>query len=126
MGEEIKFFGKVFWDLWLQKIFRNIASMKFQWLLLLYIPIVWGMFQGQWIDGKWVSKIPAITGCGLLGGGFVTLALGRIWAQTKLKEEDDRMNDIMGVQRIDVKHVSGSGSRRSGKTTTIIEDDPDL
>lgn len=94
-------FGRKFWDLWFQKLFRNVASMKFQWLLLLYIPIVWGMFQGKWIDGVWVSKISATLGCGLLGGGFVTLALGRIYSQTKLKENDDEMNSSKEIKNED-------------------------
>ena len=44
MSENVTVFGRTFWDLWLQKIFRNLASMKFQWMLLLYVPVVWGMF----------------------------------------------------------------------------------
>jgi hypothetical protein len=77
-----------FWDLWTQKVFRNFASMKFQWLLLLYVPIVWGMFHvipGTDPPQVW---IPATTGCSFLGGGFVTLALGRIYAKTKLQESN--------------------------------------
>ena len=33
----ISIFEKTFWDLWLQKLFRNIASVKYQWLMLLYV-----------------------------------------------------------------------------------------
>ena len=78
-----------FWDIWAQKILRNVASMKFQWLLLLYIPTIYGMFH----------KIPEVTpvtmyispalGMGFLGGGFITLATSRIIAKTKLKENGD-------------------------------------
>lgn len=73
-----------FWDMWLQKLLRNLASMKFQWLLLLYIPTIWGMF--HIIPGKAEAWISASLGLGFLGGGFVTLALGRIIARTRLTE----------------------------------------
>jgi hypothetical protein len=87
--KELSFFNKTFWDLWLQKIFRNIASMKFQWLAILYIPVVYGMYDGQWVklaDGtlKWVSKVGIAEGLTFLGGGFITLATSRIIARTKL------------------------------------------
>lgn len=81
-------FSWSFWDLVIQKLIRNFASMKFQFLLLLYIPIIYGLFEGQWIGGLWVSKIPATQGLAFLGGGYVTLALGRIYAQTKLNGND--------------------------------------
>ena len=82
--KKLSIFNITFWDMWLQKLFRNVASMKFQWLLLLYIPTIWGMF--NLVPGKtpvepWIS---ASLGLGFLGGGFVTLALGRIVARTKL------------------------------------------
>ena len=84
-NREISFFRKSFWDLWFQKIFRNFASMKFQWLTLLYIPTIWGMFHIP-PGGKepWVS---ASVGFTFLGGGFVTLAITRIIARTKLVED---------------------------------------
>jgi len=82
---EVSAFSWSFWDLVLQKLVRNLASMKFQFLLLLYIPIIYGLFEGQWINGQWVSKIPAMEGLAFLGGGYVTLALGRIYAKTKLR-----------------------------------------
>ena len=87
--KKLSFFAGSFWDLWLQKIFRNIASMKFQWLAILYIPVVYGMFDGKWVtlaDGtmKWMSKVDVKTGLAFLGGGFITLATSRIIARTKL------------------------------------------
>lgn len=82
--KKISIFNSTFWDLFFQKIFRNIASMKFQWLLLLYIPTIWGMF--HMIPGTKQPWISAKEGFTFLGGGFVTLALGRIYAKTKLKE----------------------------------------
>ena len=81
---QLSFFKLNFWDLWLQKIFRNFASMKFQWLVLMYIPVIWGMFhcpEGSKVP--WISATEALT---FLGGGFVTLATSRILARTKLTE----------------------------------------
>lgn len=80
----LSFFGQTFWDLWLRKIFRNVASMKFQWLLLLYIPTIWGMFNlipGIKEPTPWISTE---AGLGFLGGGFIVLATSRIIARTKL------------------------------------------
>jgi hypothetical protein len=86
-NEKITFFGKSFWDLWLQKIFRNIASVKYQWLLLLYIPVIWGMFHIRpGVTEPWIS---ATVGLGFLGGGFVTLAGARIISRTRLTENGD-------------------------------------
>lgn len=82
--KQLSIFGITFFDLWLQKIFRNVASMKFQWLMLLYVPIIWGMFNlipGIETPTPWVS---AEVGLGFIGGGFVVLATSRIVARTKL------------------------------------------
>lgn len=81
---ELSAFSKTFVDLWLMKIFRNIASMKFQWLLLLYIPTIWGMFNlipNAPVPTPWIS---ATVGLSFMGGGFITLATSRIIARTKL------------------------------------------
>jgi len=87
MSEQISFFNKTFWDLWFQKIFRNFASVKYQWLTFLYIPTIWGMFHFP-AGGKepWIS--PTI-GFAFLGGGFITLAITRIIARTQLNEDGD-------------------------------------
>jgi hypothetical protein len=86
---ELTVYNRSFWDLWVQKILRNFASIKYQMLILLYVPIIYGMFQGKWVDDVWVAKISATVGLAFLGGGYVTLALGRIYAQTRLKEAED-------------------------------------
>ena len=84
-----------FWDLWVQKILRNIASVKYQWLLFLYIPVIWGMFNTKppippaTVGEPWIS---ASLGLGFLGGGFITLATTRMVARTKLTE--DNGNDL--------------------------------
>jgi hypothetical protein len=85
-SNEISVFNRSFWDAWFQKILRNVASVKYQWLLLLYIPTIWGMFNiNPHNNEPWVS---ATLGLGFLGGGFVTLATSRIIARTKLSEDD--------------------------------------
>jgi len=84
--EKISFFSRSFWDLWLQKMFRNVASVKYQWLLFLYIPIIWGMFNIR--PGTTEPWISAALGLGFLGGGFITLAGTRLIANTSLFSDD--------------------------------------
>ena len=84
LRKQLSIFNVTFWDKWLQKIFRNAASMKFQWLLLLYIPVIWGMFNLKPGTDPMVPWISATVGLSFLGGGFVTLATSRIIARTKL------------------------------------------
>jgi hypothetical protein len=94
---ELSFFNRTFWDLWLQKLFRNFASVKYQLLMLLYVPIIYGMFSGKWVGAgamiKWSAKIDPVVGLGFLGGGFATIALGRIYAKTKLTENGNGNNN---------------------------------
>jgi hypothetical protein len=74
-----------FWDLWFQKIFRNLASMKFQLLIILYIPVIWGMFNNNPdTNAPWISSVE---GLGFLGGGYITLATSRFLAKTSLVEK---------------------------------------
>jgi len=80
---DLSVFNYSFWDLWLQKNLRNIASVKYQWLFFLYVPVIYGMFNEGLTKGQpWIS---ATLGLGFLGGGFVTLALGRLITNTALK-----------------------------------------
>jgi hypothetical protein len=81
---EISFFNKTFWDLWFQKIFRNIASVKIQFLLIFLALIIYGMFNCP--ADSVVPWISAKLGLGFLGGAFITLATTRIIARTKLIE----------------------------------------
>ena len=85
--EKLSIFKRNFWNLWLMKIFRNVASMKFQWLLLIYIPTIWGMFHMNEAVKPIAPWISAELGLSFLGGGFVTLATSRIIARTKLTED---------------------------------------
>lgn len=76
-----------FWDAWFMKIFRNFASMKFQILAMIYVLVAYGMFHT--LPNSDTPYISAGLGCTLLGGGFVTLALGRIIANTSLVDKKD-------------------------------------
>jgi len=84
--ESITICNITFWDLWIQKLLRNFASMKFQWMVILYIPVVWGMFHMQPGTDPLTPWISTELGLGFLGGGFITLATSRIIARTKLTE----------------------------------------
>jgi hypothetical protein len=79
-----------FWDLWAQKMFRNLASMKFQWMTILCVIVVYGMYF-KTVPGATppVPYISAELGLGFLGGGFITLATSRIIAKTKLTESSN-------------------------------------
>lgn len=78
---DVSIYNGVFWDLWLQKMFRNFASMKMQILLLLYAVTIYGMYFAP-TD----RMISATLGLSFLGGGFVTMATSRIIANTSLVE----------------------------------------
>lgn len=82
----VSFFKLNFWDLWFQKVFRNFASMKFQLLIILYIPIIWGMFNIN--PGTNLPWISATLGLSFLGGGYVTLATSRYLSRTGLVEKN--------------------------------------
>ena len=84
---DLSVFNRSFWDLWFQKNLRNIASVKYQWMILLYIPVIYGMFNEGLTKGQpWIS---ATLGLSFLGGGFITLALGRLVANTNLTVHKD-------------------------------------
>lgn len=91
-NEKITWFGKSFWDLWLMKVFRNFASVKYQWLFLLYVPVIWGMFHiNEATKLPWIS---ATVGLGFLGGGFITLATSRLIVKSKLTENGNGNGDL--------------------------------
>ena len=80
-----------FWDLFFMKFFRNISSAKYQWLFLLYVPVIYGLFNLNEKTGEpWIE---ASAGLGALFGGFVTLALGRLIANTSLVEKNNNNFD---------------------------------
>ena len=88
MSEEnkVSIYNGSFWDLWVQKLFRNIASVKYQWMFFMYIPVVYGMFEiNEKTNLPWIS---ATLGLGFLGGGFITFVTSRIYINTKLSQDD--------------------------------------
>lgn len=84
--EDLSILSCKFWDLWLMKMARNMSSMKFISMMFVYTPIVILMFSGSWVDGEWVSKVSTAVGVSAITGGLVTLILGRVYADTRLKQ----------------------------------------
>lgn len=80
-----------FWDIWLQKMFRNVASVKYQLLLLYSSIIVAGMF---FVDGTDKEPfISATAGLAFLGAGMITLISTRLVARTNLfAPKDDSLD----------------------------------
>ena len=81
-SDNISIYNGVFWDLWVQKMARNVASMKYQILVMLYAVTVYGMF---WAPAD--RMISTTIGMTFLGGGFVTMATSRIISNTSLFEK---------------------------------------
>lgn len=78
-----------FWDLWLQKALRNLVSLKFWVLVFMGWCSYKGLFlMGRWVDGHWESPVSATIAFGLIGGGFVTVAVSRVYVKVKLKGMD--------------------------------------
>ena len=90
MSEQLSVFGKDFWDLWLMKHLRNIASIKYQFLIAFFVLIAYGMFNVGPSGMPWISDGK---GLGFLGGGFLALATTRINSKTKLTENNDMDTD---------------------------------
>ena len=109
-----------FWDFWLQKIFRNFASMKFQFLTMLYIPTIWGMFHFK--PGTKEVWIDPIIGMGFLGGGFVTLSVSRWLANTSLfeKEHSDTNESISRSEVIEHTNAEMGDNYYMPRPTDIL------
>ncbi|GAG26140.1 unnamed protein product [marine sediment metagenome] len=89
--KEITVFGLSFLDLWIQKMFRNVASAKYQFMAAMFIIITYGMFNvNDHTHAPWIS---ATLGLSFLGGGFITFATSRIYMNTKLRENNDLNTD---------------------------------
>jgi len=80
----ISIYDKSFWDLWVQKIFRNLSSMKCQFLWAFFWTIIYGMFIG--VDKTGNYFINPTLGLGFLSGGFITLVTARLAVRTSLFE----------------------------------------
>jgi hypothetical protein len=87
---KISALDKSFWDLWLQKVFRNFASVKYQFMVFFFWLVVYGMFFEKNKDG--ISFISSTEGLTFLGGGFITLAVSRIVLRTSLFEPKGQDN----------------------------------
>lgn len=85
MAEKLSIFGKEFWDLWLMKLLRNAASIKYQFMIAFFVLIVYGMFNIGPNGAPWIS---ANSGLAFLGGGFIALSTARIISRTKLTENE--------------------------------------
>lgn len=89
--KEITAFGLSFWDLWIQKMFRNIASAKYQFMAAMFTIITYGMFNiNETTKNPWIT---AALGLSFLGGGFITFATSRIYMNTKLREDNTLNTD---------------------------------
>ena len=86
MSEQLSIAGKTFWDLWIMKLLRNAASIKYQFMVAFFVLIAYGMFNTNTHTN--LPWIPATAGLTFLGGGFLTLATARIISKTKLTEDD--------------------------------------
>lgn len=86
-----------FWDLWLQKLLRNLASVKVQLMISFYWFVVYGMFFAK--DQHGDPIIGAIAGLSFLGGGFVSIATARLMVKSSLFEHEDEMTRIMNTDR---------------------------
>jgi len=91
MAENLSIWKGRFWDLWLMKFFRNIVSIKYQFMIAFFILIGYGMFTINTLTKlPWIS---AASGLAFLAGGFITLATARVVARTKLKEDKELDTD---------------------------------
>jgi len=85
--EKISIFDRSFWDLWAQKMLRNVASVKYQLLILYSTIITYGMFFK--VDSSGEPYIGATEGLAFMGGGFISLITARLAARTSLFEPSD-------------------------------------
>jgi hypothetical protein len=80
----ITIYDRSFWDLWIQKMFRNIGSMKCQFLWAFFWTVIYGMFIGK--DSTGANYISPTLGLGFLSGGFITLVTAKLAVKTSLFE----------------------------------------
>lgn len=82
---KISIYDKSFWDLWVQKVFRNVASVKYQFMVFYFWLVAYGMFIEKNADGT--AFIGSAAGLAFLGGGFITLVTSRMIMNTSLFEK---------------------------------------
>ena len=81
---KLTIFGKSFWDMWVQKMLRNVASVKYQFMAAFFALVSYGMFEGKNVDNS--PLISTTEGLAFLTCGFITLATSRIIMRTSLFE----------------------------------------
>jgi len=80
--EKVSMWDRSFWDLWMQKILRNFASVKYQFMVAFFTVVIYGMFGADTADGT--ALLSMKDGLLFLGGGFITLMTGRIAMRSSL------------------------------------------
>ena len=80
--ENITIYDRSFWDLWAQKLLRNTASIKYQFMVAFFWLVTYGMFFVKNADGA--PFISATAGLAFLSGGFITLVTSRLVVRTSL------------------------------------------
>lgn len=90
MSEQLSILGKTFWSLWVMKLLRNAASIKYQFMVAFFVLIAYGMFN---IGPDGVPWISSVEGLSFLGGSFLTLSTVRIISRTKLTENEELDTD---------------------------------
>jgi len=92
MEPRLSVFNRTFWDLFIQKCLRNVASVKYQFMAAFFWLVVYGMFFVKDEAGK--SFISSVEGLAFLGGGFITLVTSRIVIRTSLFDPKDKDKDL--------------------------------
>lgn len=80
----ISIFDKSFWDLWIQKVLRNLSSMKCQLIWGIFWFIYYGMYHCKDRMGDFVIS-PTI-GLSFLSGGFIAILGAKLVVKTSLFE----------------------------------------
>ena len=85
--EKVSMCDRSFWDLWGQKILRNFASVKYQFMIAFFSVVTYGMFWADKIDGK--PMLGMTEGLAFLSGGFITLVTSRVVMRSSLFPPSD-------------------------------------
>jgi hypothetical protein len=87
MEDKLNIFDRSFWNAWIMKLLRNVASVKYQFMVAFFFLVVYGMFLHKTPDG--MPFISATQGLAFLSGGFITLVTSRLAIRTSLFESKD-------------------------------------
>lgn len=95
--EKISIFDRSFWDLWAQKVLRNVASVKYQFMVAFFWLILHGMFIEKTTTGE--PLIGVTVGLGFLSGGFITLVTSRLVIRTSLFDPKEEASKDLDTDR---------------------------